>query len=146
MPFRKLNKISKNNDGATMIEFAFAAPVIILLSFGFFQFCHILFTQAILDFSAAEATRYAMVNFDEGNIDDAYIYEIKLAIRTAAEESFTLIDNSKVTDFDVVVVTDPSDMTKTVGVTIQYNYALMIPFLPFSTIVLRGSSESFLVQ
>lgn len=143
---RLLKKIRKSSRAATMIEFAFAAPIILFLTFGFLEFSLVLFTQGILHYSAEQATRYAMVNFDAGNLDDAYIAEVKLGIKSAAIESFVLIDESKIANFDISVVVDPADQTKTVNVTIDYNYSMIMPLLSGSTFIMTGTSKSFLVQ
>jgi len=141
-----LRNIKKNKRGATIVEFAFAAPVILLLTFGFFEYCMVLFTQGVLHYSAQEATRYALVNFDSGNLDPAYLSAIKQDIKDKAKESLTLIDDSKISAIDVSVIANAADQTKTVGVNISYSYHLALPLLPQSNFTLRGSSESFLIQ
>ncbi|MBL4767480.1 MAG: pilus assembly protein [Rhodobacteraceae bacterium] len=138
--------IRKNTRGATMVEFAFAAPIILFMTFGFFEFALVLFTQGVLHYSAEQATRYAMVNFDVGNLEDDYITEVKQGIKGAAIDSFVLIDEAKIANFDVSVVVDPSDQTKTVNVTIDYNYSMIMPLMPGSSFIMTGSSKSFLVQ
>lgn len=138
--------LGKNTRGVAMIEFAFAAPIILLITFGFFEFSLVLFTQGVLHYSAEQATRYAMVNFDVGNLDDDYITEVKQGIKSAAIDSFILIDEDKIANFDINVVVDPSDQTKTVNVTIDYNYSMIMPLLSGSSFTLTGSSKSFLVQ
>ena len=141
-----LRKIRQSSQGATALEFAFAGPIIMLLTFGFFEFSMVLFTQGILSYSAEQATRYAMVNFEQDNLDEDYLTTIQLGIKNKARESFILIDNEKIEDIDVSVVADPADNTKTVSVTITYNYSMIMPFLDRSNFTLRGASESFLVQ
>lgn len=141
-----LAKIRKNSRGVAMVEFAFAAPVILFLTFGFFELALVLFTQGVLHYSAEQATRYAMVNFDAGNLDDAYIATVKLGIKNAAIESFVLVDDNKIQNFDISVIVDPSDQTKTVNVTIDYNYSMVMPLMPGTNFILTGSSKSFLVQ
>ena len=143
---RAKKNLRKNTRGATMVEFSFAAPIILLLTFGFFEFSLVLFTQGVLHYSAEQATRYAMVNFDAGNLEDDYITEVKLGIKSAAIDSFILIDENKISNFDISVVVDPADQTKTVNVTINYNYSMIMPLMPGSTFTLTGSSKSFLVQ
>lgn len=141
-----IKRIKKSSRGATALEFAFVAPVILLMTFGFFEFSMILFTQGILHHSAAEATRFAMVNFDAGNLSADYITSVKLRIKSAAVDNFILIDESKITNFDVSVVVDPADQTKTVNVTIDYNYSMIMPLMPGTSFNMKGESKSFLVQ
>ncbi len=141
-----LKKFTKNSRGTTMIEFAFAAPIILMLTFGFFEFVLIVFTQSILHYSAEQATRYAMVNFDAGNLEESYLATVKSEIQGVAQDSFILIHEEKIENIDVSVIVDPSDQTKTVSVTINYNYSMIMPLLPNSTFLMSGKSESFLVQ
>ncbi len=141
-----LRKIRKNPRGATALEFAFAAPIILFMTFGFFEFALILFTQGILHYSAGEATRYAMVNFDVGNLNADYITTVKQGIKSAAKDSFIMIDESKISNFDISVIVDPADQTKTVNVTIDYSYSMIMPLMPGSTFTMTGESKSFLVQ
>lgn len=143
---RLLKKIRKSSRGVTAIEFAFAAPIILFVTFGFFEFALVLFTQGVLHYSAEQATRYAMVNFDAGNLDVDYITQVKLDIKNAARENFILIDEDNITNFDINVVVDLSDQTKTVNVNIDYDYSMIIPLMPESTFTISGTSKSFLVQ
>ncbi len=143
---RILNKLRKYDDGSAAVEFSLALPVIMLLTFGFFEFCLVLFTQGVLDSSAEEATRYAMVNFEQDNLDADYITGIKSDIKAVAKDSFIMIDESKISDFDVEVITNNSDATKTVSISIDYEYSLSMPFIDDLTFTMTGSSESFLVQ
>ncbi|PHZ83545.1 TadE/TadG family type IV pilus assembly protein [Paremcibacter congregatus] len=143
LPFKKLKK---DTSGATMIEFAFAGPVLLLLTFGFFEFCRALFIQGVLNYSAEQATRYAMVNFEQNNVDQNYLDSVAIQIKNHARDSFILIDENKITDFDVTVAVNPGDMTKTVSIAIDYNYSMIMPLVPQSTFTLTGKSESFLIQ
>lgn len=146
MLFGALKKIRKSLRGASAMEFAFAAPIILILTFGFFEFARILFTQGILHYSAEQATRYAMVNFDVGNLADDHIRTVKLGIESAARDSFVLIDEGKISNFDISVIVDPADQTKTVNVTIDYTYAMIMPLMSGTTFTMTGESKSFLVQ
>lgn len=140
-----LNKIRKNPRGTTAIEFAMILPVMLLFTFGFIEFGLALFTQGILNYSAEQATRYAMVNFDADNEDATYITGVTAQIITVAKDSFILIDESRV-DVNVLVAINALDLTKTVDVTINYNYAFIMPLLPATSFVMTGSSKSFLIQ
>lgn len=146
MSYGILQKIGKDSRGATMVEFAFAAPFIFLLTFGFFEFSRILYTQAILKYASQEATRYATVSFDEGNLDPDYLQQIKLEIKDVATEKMIMLDPTKISRFDVNVEVNPSDMTKVVSVVIDYDFSLVIPVLSNTHFVFHGESESFLVQ
>lgn len=139
-----VNKIRKNPRGTTAIEFAMILPIMLLITFGFFEFALVLFTQGILNYSAEQASRFAMVNFDAGNTDAAVITAVTTQIEAVAKDSFILIDESKATV--TVTVAVGADLTKTVDVIINYNYSFIMPLIPAKSFVMTGSSKSFLIQ
>ncbi len=138
-------KLFKNENGATAVEFSFVFPVLLLLLFGMFEFCRVVFTQGILSYSAEQGTRFAMVNFDHDNIDADYIAAIKDEIEAKSRDSFILISDENISDFNIEVVTNV-DNTSIVNITIDYNYQMSMPIIPHADFTLRGRSESFLVQ
>lgn len=140
-----LHKIRKSPRGSTAIEFAMVLPVMLLFTFGFFEFARALFTQGILNYSAEQATRFAMVNFDADNEDAFYISGVKTQITTVAKNSFIMIDESQAT-VTISVAVNALDLTKTVDVTIDYDYSFIMPILPATSFVMTGSSKSFLIQ
>ncbi len=146
MPMAKFKQMLHCSRGATMVEFAFAGPVLLLLTFAFFEFSLMLFTQGVLHYSAEQATRFAMVNLEQNNLDPNYLAAAKVKIQDRAKQSFILIDQEKITNFNVDVIVDPDDNTKTVSITIDYNYTMIMPYLSQSTFTMTGKSESFLVQ
>lgn len=146
-----IKKIRKSNKGSVAIEFSLILPIIILFSFGFFEFCRVVFTQSILNYSAAQASRYAMVNINQesATIADtdaatAYLASKQSEIEVYAKESFILIDESKVADFTVEII--PSQYTSLVNVSIDYDYSTFIPLMPTMNFTLRADSDSFLVR
>ncbi|MCP5381611.1 MAG: pilus assembly protein [Kordiimonadaceae bacterium] len=145
MKFTTFFKLKNNDKGATAIEFAFAAPVLLLLLFGMFEFSRVLFTQGILNYSAEQGTRFAMVNFDHDNLDPDYIDTIKSDIEDVSRNNFILVSDENISNFDVDVITN-ADNTSTVNITIDYTYKMSLPLIPHSDFTLTGSSKSFLVQ
>lgn len=140
-----IKKIKKSERGGAAIEFAFAMPIIIVISFAFFEFCQVVFTQTMLSYSAAQASRFAMVNFQKDNVESTYIDGVKADIQTYAENSYILIDDAHVTSFDIEVIVDIQKI-KTVNVKIDYAYNTNIPMLPDYSFTLTGESDAFLVQ
>ena len=47
---------------ASIVEFAFVAPIFFLLMFGVFEYCRFLFTLQLVNNAAREGARYAVVN------------------------------------------------------------------------------------
>jgi Flp pilus assembly protein TadG len=140
-----IKRLKRSDRGAAAIEFAFALPIIIIISFAFFEFCQVVFTQTMLSYSAAQASRFAMVNFQKDNVDINYIDSVKADIQTYAEDSYILIDDAKVSSFDIEVIVDIQKI-KTVNVKIDYAYDTNIPMLPDYSFILTGESDAFLVQ
>jgi Flp pilus assembly protein TadG len=140
------DKTRECSRGATAVEFAFILPILLLFLFGFFEFCMVLFTQSILHYSAEEATRYAMVSFQQNNLDATYIATVKNEIEAVARSNFIMIDPANISSFLIDIIPNETDNTKTINVTIDYSYSMTIPFLTTSTFTLSGSSASFLVQ
>ena len=137
--------LKKSTHGAAAIEFALILPIIIVFTFGVFEFCRVAFTQTILSYSAAQASRYAMVNIDQNNVGDAaYLTAKSSEIEDFAEESFILIEPARVSSFVVVLV--PAALTTTVNVSIAYDYTTFIPMLPDMDFTLTADSDSFLVR
>ena len=145
MKFAEFLKLKNDNKGSTIIEFAITSPVLLLLLFGMFEFSRVLFTQGILSYSAEQGTRFAMVNFDHDNLDPDYINAIKSDIEDVSRNSFILVNDTNISNFDVEVVTN-ADNTSTVNITIDYDYKMSLPLIPHFDFTLTGSSKSFLVQ
>ena len=83
-------KLRKDNRGGTAVEFALIMPTVLLFTFGFFEFCRAVYAQNILSYSAAEASRFAMVNFDRTNEEEVYLNAQKASIEAFANNSLGL--------------------------------------------------------
>lgn len=141
-----LKKIKNSSQGSTAIEFAFVLPIMIIFSFGFFEVCRIVYTQAIVSYSAEQATRYAMVNFQQSNVDPTYEDSVKVDIESFAYESLNLINTANISDFTVAVATDPATGTRSVSVNIDYDFTINIPMITAMNFTLSGQSDSFLIR
>lgn len=139
-------RVGKSSDGSAAVEFALALPVILLITYAFFEFALVLFTQAVLNTSAEEATRFAMVNFDQDNLNTDYIEGLEGEIKDVAKDSFILINEDNISDFGVDVIRNGADGTATVNITIDYAYEFMMPLMGDVSFTMTGASTSFLVQ
>lgn len=146
MLLKLIKKIKTSSRGTAAIEFSFMMPIMVILSFGFFEVSRALFTQVNLDYSAAQASRYAMVNFAIDKVGEDYISGIEADIQAFAEESYILVDKSQVISFDVNVVVDTTTLTKTVSINIDYPFSIIIPLVSFFDYTITGSSDSFLIR
>lgn len=127
---------AKNRDGATAMEFALVSPVVLAVVFAIIEFGRAMFTIGVLNYAAAEATRFATVNFSATTSE----------IQDVAEDSFILIDPAKISDFSVTAPLDPSDQTRLVTVQIEYNYEFSLPYLDLGSMILAGDSKGFLTE
>ncbi|MES2907175.1 MAG: TadE/TadG family type IV pilus assembly protein [Pseudomonadota bacterium] len=57
----------KNQQGTTMMEFALAAPLLLLLLFGIFETGHLYYIRSNLQHAVYTAARYAMMNATASN-------------------------------------------------------------------------------
>lgn len=140
-----IKNLKEKENGAAAIETALILPIIIVFSFGFFEFCRVVFTQTILNHSAAEASRYAMVNIIQSSTDDAAYLATKAAeIETVARNNFILINTANISDFSVTLT--PATFTTNVNVSIDYDYTTSIPMLPNYNFTLTAISGEFLAR
>lgn len=146
-----IKKIIKNEDGAAAIEAAFALPIIIILSFMFFELCYIAYTQSILNYSSAQGSRYAMVNIDQKSINNedvdlaaSYLAQKETEIEEVVKGSFILVNPNNVSDVSVTLI--PDIFTTNVNVSIEYNYTTSVPILPNFNFTLNAVSGEFLAR
>jgi Flp pilus assembly protein TadG len=59
---RLLRRLGASNDGASAVEFALVAPILLTLLFGIFEFGRVLWTQGILDYAVEQAARCASID------------------------------------------------------------------------------------
>ena len=142
-----LKKIKQTEKGAIAVEFALVFPIVLLLSFGFFEFCRVVFVQNVLDYSTGQAARFAMISFDDASDDATYLEDRKTAIKAHAYETLDLLDSNNITTFDVTIgALDSSNGTRNVAIKIQYNFATYIPMLSSIDLTLTSEKKSFLAQ
>ena len=129
------------------IEFAFVFPIVLLFSFGFFEFCRAVFIQNVIDYSTAQAARFSMISFDEVSDDAAYVAAKALTIEAYAMDSLDLIDTSKISTLDVTIgALIVADGTRNVTIEIDYDFATYMPLMTGFTYTITSKSEAFLAQ
>ncbi len=98
---KKCHNIVSNTKGATAIEFAIAAPVLFMFTFGILETSTVMFAKGVLESSVSSASRMGKTGFvAEGMSREEYIQQMvkqkaagllkpeKLAIKTKTYESF----------------------------------------------------------
>ncbi len=138
----RLARFTKDEDGAMAVEFALVLPIYLMVITMIIEFSLLTYAQAVVFYSAEQATRFAVVNFN------ATVEDIQLEARA----NLLGVDTSNLTAIVVTAPTDVSDNTKLVSVTVQYKYT---PILPISklfnldndgTINLAGNSSGFITD
>lgn len=128
--------------GATAVEFAFAAPVVIALLMGVVESGRAVFTQMILYHAAQEATRWAVANpKTTDQTDDEY----NALVKQKAESKMILISSDQMATVSAIAPPDPSDGTRTVSVQVSYDFRFMLP-ISDKVVQITSSSEGFLIE
>ncbi len=120
--------------GSMAVSFAIGVPTLLGAVFGAIEFGRFGFTQAALEYAAAEATRYAIVR--DGDVTTAEI------------EAFAASKLDGVFDHGLAVITaaapiDPVTGTSLLSVTVEYDFDFIMPFLPDGGINMSGTSTGF---
>lgn len=138
-------KLKRNIEGATAVEFAFAFPVVLVFTFMFFELCLLAYTQSVLSYSAAQSSRYAMVNIIQANTtDEDYVADKEDEIEAYAKKQLLLVDPDNVKVVATTLV--PNTFTTTINVAITYAYSTSMPLLPSYDFTLTADSNSFLAR
>jgi Flp pilus assembly protein TadG len=64
---RAIRRFGRRNDGSTVVQFAFVAPIVILFSLGIIDMGRLLWMDATIGFAADEGGRYASIHGINGN-------------------------------------------------------------------------------
>lgn len=105
----------RSEDGASAVEFAFIAPVLILLAVGIAEFGHAFQVQGTLSSAAREGAREMALQNDP------------TAARSAVETAAASL-NPPVTDSDIAVTPASCPATYTQGATVQVTVTYDLPF------------------
>ena len=121
--------------GSMAVSFAIGLPTLLGAVFGAIEFGRFGFTQAALEYAAAEATRYAIVRDGQ--------------VTTAEIEAFAASKLDGVFNHGLAVITaaapiDPVTGTSLLSVQVNYQFDFFLPFLPEGGIMMTGASTGFL--
>jgi len=127
--------------GQTMVEFALAASLFLLMLFATIEMAQTVLAYNSLCFAAREAARYAMVH-GPNSANPATTAQIQQVAINAAP-SLTLNAGN-------ISVSWPADsnlpLQQDAQVQISYNYKLQIPFLPTVTLKFVSTSQVLVSQ
>jgi Flp pilus assembly protein TadG len=126
-----MKRLLNDKSGAAFVEFAFLAPVFLILSFVIIDFGRMMWLNNTVEHVAAEGARYAAVRGANkaSPVDEAQV-------RAFAEDRATGVP------MDINVIWDPNNNPGgTVTVVVTYNYEYIIGgMLGFDPVDLKGRS------
>lgn len=124
-------RFGKAVSGATAVEFALVAPVLILIIYGILELGRALFTQGVLDYAVQEGSRYAA----------AHSTSTPAEIQAVVQNSFVGIDTAPVAL--TVTPTVNANGARKVEVSIVYPFPWIVQLFAANAIVLEASSSSW---
>ena len=124
----------RDSRGSMAVSFAIGLPTLLTAVFGAIEFGRFGFTQAALEYAAAEATRYAIVRSGD--------------VTTEEIEAYAASKLDGVFDHGLAVITaaapvDPVTGTSLLSVQVNYQFEFFLPFLPDGGITMTGASTGF---
>ncbi|MFZ5608108.1 MAG: TadE/TadG family type IV pilus assembly protein [Pseudomonadota bacterium] len=128
----RLAWLTGDQRGVSIAETAFVLPVLLVMMLGLFEVGRVLFTKGVLTHSVQEGARLALVS--PAASEDA--------IKARITQNFTLIDPARLAVFDIDETVN-ADSTRTIVITVVYNYDLAVPFLSDWAVTLREQETVF---
>ena len=135
----------RNEEGATLVEFALSSVVLFMSLFGIIGLCGALYSYNFVSDAAHEATRYALVRgsactgFTDCNISTSSA--IQTYVRSLGYPGIISANLTAVATWSGA--NSPSNAPgNIVSVTVTYTYPLNIPFWPQSGTILHLTSTS----
>jgi Flp pilus assembly protein TadG len=120
----------RRRDGVAAVETAMVFPILLLFVFGAIEGARAGYTKAVLVFAIGEASRYAMARETASTGD----------IRTEISNHLPLLSPANIQSLDVVETNNP-DQTKTVNLTLTYQFSSFLPVPKLGTFNLSASSS-----
>ena len=143
----RLFRGTRAESGASAIEFALVAPILLAMIFGIMDSGRAVFTQAVIHFAAQEAARWAVVHPPAStSATDIALHEA--AIEQEVEDHLILISPNNVATVTAIAAPDPATNTRTISINVSYNFEWMLPYIDqgFGPIVLTATSSGFLAE
>ena len=129
---------TRRQRGNALVEFAVVGPLLLTFLFAIFDFGRALYTYHFVCNAAREGTRYAIVRGSKSAIPAT-----QSSIQTYLGNVPMGIDPNKLT----VTTIWPTNNNpgSVVQVTVQYNFNFFMPFMPATTIVMKSSSQMYIL-
>ena len=135
----KKQKLLKNQEGATAVEFALVLPFLLLILFGIIEFSVILYNKAMLTNACREGARAAVL-FSWPDRISANDIQTKIWEEFYKKDIITFDEQPTLIEPDPAVDPHPCEdkQGEYINVRIEYNYDFL--FLPFAQIPLDAQS------
>lgn len=131
---RKRRGFLRDSRGSMAVSFAIGIPTLLTAVFGTIELGRFGFTQAALQYAAADSTRYAIVRSGD--------------VTTSEIEAYAASKLDGVFNHGLAVITaaapvDPITGTSLLSVQVNYQFDFFLPFLPTGGITMSGASTGF---
>jgi len=133
--------------GATLVEFAFAMPILLTLIFGLIEVCMACYAHEMISEVAREATRYAIVHGSTCETGSGSSCTATASAVNTYASSNTLPNIGGGTITPNTTYPDGNEATGSrVLVQVTYVFPLSIPFIPATHLTMSSSSEMYIIQ
>lgn len=134
-----------SDSGTALVEFGLVMPLFLGLLFGVMEAGRVMFTQAVMSYATQSATRWSVVN-PPATSQTLADYEQQL--EDYAKSKLILISPNQVATAAATSPTDPTDNTRTITITLSYDFEWLMPFVSDATgpFQISASSSGFLAE
>lgn len=137
-----LKKLAADNGGATLVEFAFALPVLIMIMIGTLQFALVMQASGAMRHGIGEGLRYAKVNGVDDPDDPVEVAALKAKVEEVARDALTGINLSNIKSLEFSRGTDNG--AEYGRIDMEYEMETVIPFTPGGKIDMNESRTVYL--
>jgi Flp pilus assembly protein TadG len=117
--WRWLRRLQRDRGGATAVEFAVLAPVLLLMLFGTLEIARFLFAQNTVEAATATALRQAIVDPTMGTE----------ALRERFVDALAGLDDGLIESFTVERTPEPGTTLQRVTVSVSFTFAPVVPMI-----------------
>jgi Flp pilus assembly protein TadG len=140
------SKRNRKREGAVLVEMAAVVAVLMLLLFGIFEYCRIVFVRQVVVNAAREGARYAVVNtLDTTVVSDTQAY-VKTRMSGLDKQAKTYDCQVYLSDAggNNIGPAANAGFGQYIAVQVDYDYTPVLPSFLFMSGVIRISSKSLM--
>lgn len=127
-------KITTDQEGAALLEFAIIMPLFFALIFGIIEFSLLLYNKQIMTNAAREGARLGIIV----KSPRVPVSEIRTEIKKYAQNHLVTFGSDTLQDEDINIVRDGSTFGDELRITVDYDYQYL--FFSNSTIPIKATS------